>query len=406
VSQSPLEPGSPEKDAEERYAAGWAAINKLMRSGYSWSGREQDCAFLNLRDGRFADVSSVAGFDSSGDERAAAVVDWDFDGDLDLFVTSRTGPRLRYLRNDQATGNSSVSLRLANAPGRTAIGARVELEVDEAGSTRTLTRTLRAGEGYLAQSSTWLVFGLGGAAPLRARVHWPGGSVEEFTGIVAGGFHDLVAGSGQARRWTPPPRTQQLAPSRLEPPAPSARARVVLARAVPMPALTLRTPEQEELSLFGVRPGGGGSGTGRPLLLNLFSRTCEPCAAELSALAARRTELEQSGLSLFAVSVDPPADGEAVRQFLERSTWPYPHAFAPSDAIAVLDALAGILVDSERALPLPTSFLIAPDGDLVALYFGPVSDERASSGCSRTARCSSSANASSAPRRRLSRDAG
>ena len=55
ASQSPTEG----EDASE-YQDAWAAVSRLMDSGASWSGHERNCAYLNLGDGRFADVSAVA----------------------------------------------------------------------------------------------------------------------------------------------------------------------------------------------------------------------------------------------------------------------------------------------------------------------------------------------------------
>ncbi|MEQ1895272.1 MAG: ASPIC/UnbV domain-containing protein, partial [Planctomycetota bacterium] len=180
MSQSPLEAAPTSTDA---YVTSWSALNKLLRRGYSWSGREANCAFLNLGGGRFANVSAASGFDFLDDARATALCDWDGDGDLDLWSTNRTGPRVRFLRNDQASGNGHVTLALAGTrSNRDAIGARAELELLlPGGARRTLLRGVRAGEGYLAQSSARLTVGLPQGARLeRVRVVWPGGVREEF----------------------------------------------------------------------------------------------------------------------------------------------------------------------------------------------------------------------------------
>ena len=73
------------------------ALHEMIFEGRAFSGRERNCCFLNLGGARFADVSAVTGLDSLDDGRGAATVDWDLDGDQDLWVTNRTGPRVRFL---------------------------------------------------------------------------------------------------------------------------------------------------------------------------------------------------------------------------------------------------------------------------------------------------------------------
>ncbi len=377
MSRSPLE-GLAAQDSDpapaglDAYATGWAAINKLLRRGYSWSGHEENVAFLNLRDGRFADVSAVSGFDYPDDARATALVDWDQDGDCDVFLTNRNGPRVRFLRNDQATGNGSVLLELQGVrANRDAIGARVEVTVrDEGGSLRTLARSVRAGEGYLAQSSPRLTFGLGAGALERVLVRWPGGAEEEFAGVEPGsGFH-LAQGSGRAERLPRGAPSKSLAPSSPGPPAPSAAARIVLARPLPLPRLELRSSAGEPLGLFGIQAGGEGSGTGKPVVLGLFARECAPCVSELRELAGRSAELAAAGLAFLAVGVDPEGERARASELLEQLRWPFPWAFAEPEALEILDALQGILLDRERRLPLPASFLVDAAGALRALYLG------------------------------------
>ena len=92
MSQSPNELT---KEAIDPYVSGWRQLFRLVRRGSTLSGFERNCAFLNTGTGRFANVSAVTGFDFLDDGRALAVVDWDQDGDLDIWVSNRTGPQVR-----------------------------------------------------------------------------------------------------------------------------------------------------------------------------------------------------------------------------------------------------------------------------------------------------------------------
>jgi tetratricopeptide (TPR) repeat protein len=382
VSQSPLEPTPGAQDAAERYRSAWSAINKLMRRGYSWSGREQNCAFLNLGgDRRLADVSAASGFDFPDDGRALARVDWDGDGDQDVILTARTGPRVRFLRNDQATGNAWVTLELRGTrANRDAIGARAELRVRDAnGREALLVRAVRAGEGYLAQSSGRLTIGLGPGpvTVLEASVSWPGGSRERFEGVTPGRHHLLVEGTGKASpvpARVPVPAPRPLASGPVASPPASLVARVVLTRPVPLPRLAVETPAGETLELFGVEAGGQGRGTGRVVWISLFSTRCAPCARELAQLAERARELARAEIACLALCVDPIEAGteDEAAAFLERLEWPFPWARASATTLETLDGLQGALLDRERRLPLPASFLVDASGALRALYLGPV----------------------------------
>ena len=104
MSQSP-----PNAGASAAYQNGWDALNRLIREGGSWSGRETNVFYVNCGDGTFADASAVLGLDFSQDGRAFAVADLDRDGDLDLVLKSRNAPQIRILRNDLNPDYRAVS---------------------------------------------------------------------------------------------------------------------------------------------------------------------------------------------------------------------------------------------------------------------------------------------------------
>ena len=387
MSQSPGVDSSDDEELSEEaashadegsYARAWAAIRKLMRRGLSWSGHERHCAFLNLADGTFANVSSSSGFDFEDDGRALATIDWDHDGDLDLLVTQRNGPRVRFVRNEGKGGRGVTLLLRGVECNRDAVGARVAVRCED-GST--IVRAVRAGEGYLAQSSAWVHAGSGGRAIEEVVVHWPGGEAEGFSGVETGGAFVLTQGAGRAQPFAPgagteAPERSLRADSEAAPDAPAGAndggsRRVVLSSAVPMPSLVVRTPDGGERTLFGIRPGGGGAGTGRAVLVNLFASTCAPCARELAELAAHIDELEAANLTVLVVSAEE--DAEAAAASLRQLGWPRAWAIAPPETLDLLDALHGALVDTEVRLPVPTSFLVDREGLLRAIYVGRTS---------------------------------
>ena len=368
MSPSPLTEELPGPDEGDAYAEGWAALNKLLRRGFSWSGRERHAAFLNIGRGEsFAETSRASGLDFPDDGRALASCDWDFDGDEDLFITNRTGPRLRFLENEVHASPPRFVLRPEDGLGRPLIGARVEVRSEQGGW---VVRTLRAGEGYLAQSSRWLHF----PAPGEVRVTWPGElEPEVFEVDEREGFYSLRKGTGRAR-----PFEVQRVVLPDGPPLPAMardpRTRVVLTAPVPLPRLSLTSSKGGEVELFGIEPGGRPRGTGRPVLLHLFAGWCAPCVRELTQLVEEQEVLESSGVAFLALGVETDAEERAAtRALMERLEWPYAWGFASPAMAEVLDALAGILLDREQRLSLPTSFLVDAAGSLRVLYFGPVS---------------------------------
>ena len=207
MSQSPLV--SQSSNNNEDYLDGWNRLANLIREGHSFSGHERNCAFLNLGDNvktgtRFSDVSACLNVDVPDDSRGLAVTDWDQDGDLDFWLANRTGPRVRLMLNpcndDQSASKSFVALQLVGVScNRDAIGARVELAT--ANGAKSQYRTVRAGDGFLSQSSRVLHFGLDASDPIvRVRVRWPGTSeYQTFDSIQAGHRYRLVQGKAGAQ---------------------------------------------------------------------------------------------------------------------------------------------------------------------------------------------------------------
>ena len=74
----------------------------IRRGGVVQRGASAIVRFLNLGGESFADASAVLGFDLEQDSRGIGLCDWDHDGDVDIWMTNRTAPRLQFLRNENA----------------------------------------------------------------------------------------------------------------------------------------------------------------------------------------------------------------------------------------------------------------------------------------------------------------
>ncbi len=360
-----------------------ATFGEMIRRGRSYSGRERNCCFLNTTTAsavagaapvaRFANISATSGIDLPDDGRALITVDWDHDGDLDVWISNRNAPRLRFFRNDVPSENHHLALRLQGAGGTTnrdAIGARVEV-VLAGGSSRNstrpaLTKTLRAGDSFLSQSTKWMHFGLGRAEKIElVRVRWPGGEIETFTGLEIDRRHRLVQGSGVAVPAATKRRETAISPVPVTLPDPDSTARIPLATLLPMADLSYQTFSG------GVRKFP--TGKGKSILLNLWASWCTPCVGELEELSERNDELRDAGIEVLALAVDQlddSVDASVARKLAKRLKLPFTTGQAPRKLVAYLQKIHNDLITSSQPLPVPVSFLIDGNGRISVIYKG------------------------------------
>ena len=349
----------------------------MMRQGRSFSGHERNCFFLNTAsaggpNARFANISAATGLNFPDDGRAVAIVDWDDDGDLDVWISNRNAPRVRWMRNDTPNENHFLLLKLVgNGTGtnRDAIGARVEVV---AGERPKSIRTLRAGEGFLAQSSKWLHFGLGQADRVeKVVVHWPtqdpsSPRIEEFSDLAVDGRYRLVQGQSEAREVAIRNNLTPLKPSTPVIRSPSRSARVPVVTLLPVPEM-----------LFGTRQTPVTTGKGKPILISLWASYCAHCVRELAEFRDRAEEIRAAGLEVVALSVDnleeSSSDPAAAQRVIQKLAFPFTTGSASEDFLRLAQWYHDALIGTDRQLPLPASFLVDGQGRLSVIYKGPVS---------------------------------
>lgn len=334
------------------------------------SGYERHCVFLNMQNGRFADISQISGLDFSDDGRGAAFVDWDHDGDLDFWLRNRTAPQLRYMRNDVPTGNHFLAIRLEGKTcNRDAIGARVTVQLD-GNTAKPLIRTLRAGEGFLAQSSKWLHFGLGRSTSIeKVTVRWPGGETETFTGLQPDRQYHVTQGTGEARRWTRPPGRGPLTPTILAGKPATSAGRVFLASGPLLPHISYRDRQGAQLLLNLDNKG--------PTLVNLWASWCAPCHRELMQWTRDQQQLKNAGLNIIALSVDSVDERKQtetadVWRLLDKLQFPFQAGLVDAASLDGLQTVNDHIFARVVPLAVPTSFLIDDKGRIMAVYRGTV----------------------------------
>jgi hypothetical protein len=143
-------------------------------------------------DGRLVPVpGKESGVLVYGDQRGAAVGDYDQDGRVDLVVTQNSGPT-RLFRNARAQPGLRVRLK-GPKPNPDGVGAVVRLQFGDRWGP---AREIRAGSGYGSQDSLVPVLGL--PSPARAyEIRWPGGRTTR--GSIPEGVTELVIGGPPTR---------------------------------------------------------------------------------------------------------------------------------------------------------------------------------------------------------------
>ena len=369
MSQSPLEDAIQSGESPElnRYQNGWNKLNQLLRNGGSLSGRERNCCYLNLGSKtakRFADISYVSGFDSSNDGRGMALVDWDRDGDIDIWMSNRNGPRVQFLRNKPHSRRRFVSLRLqGTTSNRDAIGARVEIEVEP--SIGVVSRTVAAGDAYLSQSSKWLHFGLGTAQKIKSvRVRWPG--TVDFVAVEGVSLDNefvIVEGNGSAiRREVAAQSSDASTPSEAQQNG-EADKMIVVGR-LPLPRIDLQFAGEDPKPLP----------IGRPTFLLLWSPECPTCIEELTNWAENSDQLATTELDVIAVSSGANADLlNRAAKTIEETQFPFSWATIQPTQLQLIEAYLSFLRnDYQRPLSVPTGLLLDPFSQAAIVYRGPV----------------------------------
>ena len=356
MSRSPTE-----NKAVELYEQGWNAINRLIRGDGSWSGHERNCFYLNNGDGTFIDASGISGLDFPEDGRAFVGFDYDLDGDIDIALKSRNAPQLRLLRNDLANGRAAVRFLLeGRSSNPDAIGARVEVHT----SRGVRQKTVRAASGYLSQSSRRLHFGLEGLGEIeRVVIHWPSGVVQTLGSTPANHLIRVVEGEEdlEIEPFQPPHATPV---RKVNKDMPSPPRGTWLLDPLPAPDFTLSDLDGKSHRLASLK--------GQKVLLNFWASWCAPCRGELLDFKNKRSDLEASGVTLLAVSVDEPPAEELVRAFKEELGLDFPLLLASEEMVGVYNVLTPTLYDRISDLAIPMSFLIDEQGRIVKVYRGAV----------------------------------
>ncbi len=124
-----------------------------------------------LGDGRMSALGpEVTGIRMPGEQRGAALADFDHDGRVDVVVTQNSGPTRLYANRSARPGLRVILAGPAGNPDGVGAVLRVRYADGKSGP----ARAVQSGSGYWSQDAATQVLGLA-APPVALSVRWPGG---------------------------------------------------------------------------------------------------------------------------------------------------------------------------------------------------------------------------------------
>jgi tetratricopeptide (TPR) repeat protein len=170
----------------------------LANGGPPVGRMEPNALFRNNGDGTFTEITEIAGVGNMGKGHGVTFVDYDRDGDLDIycpigghFPADRT-PNSLY--QNPGTGNNYLIVRtVGTRSNRDGIGAKVKV----ASGSLTLFRVVDGGSGFGSTNSLELEFGLGKREKVDlVEILWPSGLVETYKDIGVNQLLIVTEGKG------------------------------------------------------------------------------------------------------------------------------------------------------------------------------------------------------------------
>jgi hypothetical protein len=276
---------------------------RMLSTGASWSGNEENHLFLGDGKGAFTRVSGISGLDDPGDSMAAAMLDFDRDGWMDVALGNISKPRFRLLHNDvqerlEGGPNGFVALRFVGgndrsepAPGwsaRDGLGARVEVDL---GGGRRIVREHRRNDGFKSQQTGTMVIGIGHAGEVGLRIRWPSGRAQTAEDVKSGTLVTLYENERQS---------------------PTGEAAVRESYA----------PERAETAADELRIGDVHGDQGLTVYVTM-STSCIACTRALPDLRALRKAFGEEELRLVGIPVNDADSAQALREYAESKEPPY-----------------------------------------------------------------------------------
>jgi tetratricopeptide (TPR) repeat protein len=261
---------------------------------------------------------------------------------------------------------TAVAFRLRGTKSnRDGIGASVTVD---AGAHRQ-TKFLQAGSGFLSQHAKELFFGVGSfEGALHAKIRWPSGLTQTFDQLPVNRRIEIQEGSAEflAKPFAVRPDAYAHASQGLKLEPLSISLETWLFEPLPAPDFSLPDLTGQAISLEPFH--------GSLTLLHFWAAAAPACGEQLRLLQLSRDRLASRGLRILGMNIDE--SNEAARSLAAKENLSFPTLLATPQIVGIYNILYRYLFDRRRDLPVPTSFLVDPDGMIIKIYQGLVTAER------------------------------
>lgn len=176
-------------DVDLADARNWPPMGDKTLSGY-----QHNSLFHNKGGMLFENEAKRHGVDSQRDARGVAVVDFDNDGRLDMFISNANAEPL-LVRNVQPTNAHWIQFLFEGVESNhDAVGTRVWVT---AGGRKSVG-FVNGGNGFGSQSTRRVHFGLADHAEVeQVDIQWPSGKTQSFTDLTANRIYHIVEDRNQ-----------------------------------------------------------------------------------------------------------------------------------------------------------------------------------------------------------------
>ncbi|MDD4052935.1 MAG: FG-GAP-like repeat-containing protein, partial [candidate division Zixibacteria bacterium] len=153
--------------------------------------------YVNEGEGTFSEKKLSVIVMDSGSSSGAAWADYDRDGDLDVFIANTNSSLSAFYRNDIGSAKNWISIKcVGTQSNRSGVGAKIRVKAHIGGKDVRQLREISGQSGYFGQDEMRAHFGLGDAATIDSvQVEWPSGMIDVLTNVAVNQFLTVTESS-------------------------------------------------------------------------------------------------------------------------------------------------------------------------------------------------------------------